>query len=42
MARGSEQDLFMAHIEVLKFIERYRLIREGNIVGYTCVSEVLH
>ena len=32
----SEQDLlFMAHIEVLKLTERYRLIREGKIVGYT-------
>ena len=34
--------MFMAHIEVLKFTERYRLIREGNIVGYTGVSEVPH
>ena len=39
----SEQDLlFMAHIEVLKLTERYRLIREGKIVGYTRESEVPH
>ena len=40
---GSEQNLlFMAHIEVLKLTERYRLTCEGKIVGYTSVSEVPH
>ena len=41
-ARGSEYDLFMAHREVLQPTERQRLTREGEIVRFTCVSEVSH
>ena len=32
-ARGSKQDLFMAHGEVLKLTKRQRLTREEEIVG---------
>ena len=41
-AREIEQDLFMTHREVLMPTERQRLTRKGEIVGYTCVSEVPH
>ena len=40
--RESEYDLFMAHREVLQPTERQRLTHEGEIVGFTRVSEVSH
>ena len=41
-ARGSEQDLFMTHGEILKPTKKQRLTHEGDTVGYPRVSEVPH